>query len=346
MSKAKTKTKQQALGRDQIALLYSENLSTTQDLLVVTPDQTKGWLAPPFQRPLRINQRIQELAEVLYKEKGVLGGGPIRLGVWEDKTYLIDGQHRREAFLISGLTEMLVRTETTAYPDGPKGFEAMANDYLLISTPLVNQRPDDKLKAFATISPRLQFLERECPYIGYDSVRRSERAPVLSMSSTLRAWVISAAEVPTSCCPPALQNAANLTEDEAKQLAEFLNLAYVAWGRDFESRRLWAGLNLTLCMWLYRRIVLLPAFTHMRSVRLTPEAFGKCLFAVGASDAYADWLPGRTLGDRARSPAYGRLRDIFVRRIKEETGKKVQMPAPAWAPGWGGVSFEKQKKGD
>jgi hypothetical protein len=43
-----------------------------------------------------------------------------------------------------------------------------------------------------------------------------------------------------------------------------------------------------------------------------------------------DWLVGRSIGERDRVPAYGRLQTTFVHRATAETGKKVVLPQPAW----------------
>lgn len=86
-------------------------------------------------------------------------------------------------------------------------------------------------------------------------------------------------------------------------------------------------------MWLWRRLVLEEERGVKRFVRLTPEQFKKCLMSVSASSDYNDWLRGRVMGDRDRSPCYARLKAIFVARLQDESRdkKKPMMPLPAWA---------------
>jgi hypothetical protein len=87
-------------------------------------------------------------------------------------------------------------------------------------------------------------------------------------------------------------------------------------------------------MWLWRNTVL--AGYSQKSVRLTAGQFGKCLMALSADGPYLDWLVGRLLSERDRSPCFARLRAIFVRRIEaDRPGVKILMPGPTWAHGGG-----------
>lgn len=67
---------------------------------------------------------------------------------------------------------------------------------------------------------------------------------------------------------------------------------------------------------------------------LTPEQFKRCMMSVSAARDYIDWLQGRNLTERDRSPAYVRLKAIFVERVAEEAKgdrKRAVLPAPDWA---------------
>src|SRR5258708_38238368 len=80
---------------------------TRVDTIVVTPSGVRAWHDPPFQRPLRINEKVRALAEAIKTNGGVLPG-VVTIGTLLNRIYLLDGQHRREAFLISGLEEGFV----------------------------------------------------------------------------------------------------------------------------------------------------------------------------------------------------------------------------------------------
>jgi hypothetical protein len=299
-----------------------------QDLMVFTPALLATFKVGSFQRPITVNAKVHQLAAKLKATGGILEDSIIQLGVWMGFFYFIDGQHRGKAFLLSGLPEMLVKTTVTYYEDGPEGEKAMAQAYLDANRQIVRQKPDDMMRALECINPVVKQIKSACPFIGYDQVRRSDGSPVLSMSTTLRCWTASANEVPGGNSGSSMDNAENLSAADAKNLIQFLNIAFKAWGREPENHRLWAALNLTLCMWLYRRIVI--GTYSQRSAKLDDDMFIKCLMGVSATALYIDWLVGRNTSERDRSPCYGRLREIFAKRIQLETGKKPAMPSPPW----------------
>jgi len=55
--------------------------------------------------------------------------------------------------------------------------------------------------------------------------------------------------------------------------------------------------------------------------------------SISADTLYLDWLVGRKLGERDRSPAYDRIKKAFVKRLEQDMGRKPSLPAPAWANG-------------
>jgi hypothetical protein len=122
----------------------------------------------------------------------------------------------------------------------------------------------------------------------------------------------------------------SLEANDIGQLITFLQTAEAAWGRDPEHYRLWGNLNLTMCMWLWRRLVLDTERGTLRRVVLTAAQFKKCLMRVSATGDYIDWLQGRNMSDRDRSPCYRRLSGIFVQSIKDDGVDKPLMPKPAW----------------
>lgn len=55
------------------------------------------------------------------------------------------------------------------------------------------------------------------------------------------------------------------------------------------------------------------------------------MMALSASPKYIDWLIGRNLTDRDRSPAYGRIKKIFAMRLaREKNMRRVKLPTSAW----------------
>lgn len=128
--------------------------------------------------------------------------------------------------------------------------------------------------------------------------------------------------------------AQNLGEDSVRNLIAFLATAHSAWGRDPEYYRLWGNLNMTLCMWLWNRLVMdRDRSGNKRYVVLNVTEFKRCLMSASSDSDYVSWLLGRNLSDRDRGPCYARLKSIFVRRLLSERGQnqKILLMQPAWA---------------
>lgn len=299
---------------------------TVVDTILVTPEKVRTWKAPLFQRQLRENRKVLALAEQLKTDGGVWPG-IVTLGVFNSDTYLIDGQHRAHAFVMSGLTEGYTDVRIHYF----NSVAEMGDEFVKLNSQLVVLRPDDILRGLEPSMPVLKTIREVCPFIGYDVVRRGEKTPMLSMSMALRSWRAGIAEVPASGggSDSGRTIASGMDETELRFFTDFMTMAYKAFGRDVEYQRLWARLNLTLCIWMYKNLVL--SQYSPKTPKLTKELFGRCLMALSADTDYLDWLVGRQLSERDRSPAYVRMKHIFARRILQETGRKVSLPQPAWA---------------
>lgn len=279
---------------------------------------------PPFQRPLRVNDKVRAVADTIKRDGGVLPG-VITIGVLANTKYILDGQHRIEAFKISGLKDGYAEVRMLFC----ETMGEMGEEFVNLNSRIANMRPDDILRGLEGSYPPLRLVREKCRFVGYDMIRKSENAPLVSMSAMLRMWNGSRAEVPSSGGISAQNLGIALTMEDAEQLIAFLNVCLDAWGREFEYFRMWGGLNLILCAWLYRRTVITQY--SPRTPRLTRELFKKCLMSLSADANYLDWLLGRQLGERDRSPAYDRVRRIFAKRIESETGTKPGLPSPVWS---------------
>ncbi len=302
--------------------------SSTVDILELTPKSAGAWRSPPFQRPVVLNAKCQEVIEQIRRE-GIVPG-VITLGVLTSEpqtVYLVDGQHRRDCYLAADLPVAYADVRTIFCDN----MAEMAEEFVRLNQSLRKMTPDDVLRGLEASYPALRAIRDGCPFVGYDKIRRSDKGPILSMSMVIRTWRGSAAEVPVQATVGAAALATTLAMDDAKQLVAFLLVCFEAWKRDREYVKLWSTLNLNLCAWLYRRMVL--SQYSPRTPRLTRELFCKCLMSLSADTHYLDWLVGRNIGDRDRSPAYARLRKLFVDRLAVEMGKKPSMPAPAWSNG-------------
>lgn len=297
---------------------------TKVDTIVVTPTVLKEWKSPPFQRPLRTNAKVIALSEKIKVDGGVLPG-IVTVGIFDRVKYLLDGQHRREAFLISECKEGFVDVRYATFDS----MAEMGEEFVNLNSSLVRLRPDDILRGLEGTSAALTFIKKSCTYVGYDQIRRGDKAPILSMNQLLRNWRGSAAPTPSAGGVTAVVLAQTLTLDDARLVVDFLNCVYRAWGRDHEYGRLWNALNLTLCMWLWRNTV--TGQFASQTTKVTKEMFTKCLMSLSANEHYLSWLVGQPFNDHSRSPAYTRLKAIFGKRINEEMGKLPRLPSPPWS---------------
>lgn len=297
---------------------------TTTDTLAITQRMLSEWKIPPFQRDCRVNAKVLALAEEL-KHNGGVFPGILTIGILKGVRYIVDGQHRCKAFEISELAEGYSDVRFKQYDS----MADMAEDFVQLNSVLVRMRPDDILRGLEGTSQALRKIREQCPFVGYDQLRRSTNAPIVSMSALLRCWFGGGRDVPASVGMPSTEIAKVVTVDDADRLVDFLTIAMKAWGKDPEYARLWGSLTMTICMWIYRKTVL--ATWGQASFKLTRDQFAKCMQSLSASEEYLEWAVGRQMGDRDRSPAYRRIKAIFVRRLEDETGKKARFPAPDWA---------------
>lgn len=314
------------------ATVAERHTRTKMDTIQLTPAKVGAWMKPPFQRTLLINSRVREVVDTITKNGGVVPG-ILTLGMVGNDTYLVDGQHRIEAFKMTGLQEGFADVRIHWFTD----VGAMAEEFEQLNSALVNWKPDDILRARECYMPALQQLRKLCPFIGYTMIRRSTGAPLVSMSAVLRCWFGSETEVPAAGGGRSARDAAErLTMEEAHALAAFLELPVAAWGRDAEFYRLWANLTLCLSMWLYRRTVVqlyTPATT-----RLTRDQFRNGLQAMSADERFLEYLVGRGMNDTSRAPTYNRIKAVFSARLEAEFGgktrggaTKLRLPSPSWA---------------
>ena len=298
---------------------------TTLDTIEITRKLVGSWKSPPFQRDVRVTAGVQALVSELQRDNVV--PGTITLGVLDQQCYIVDGQHRLYAFMASDMPVAYADVRTHFF----KSMGDMADEFVRLNSQLVKLRPDDILKGIEQSNKHLQEIRRKCPFVGYDAIRRGPSSPVVSMGALLRVWFGSRPDVPQSS-HSSTACAGMLDERETLDLVSFLALCFVAWRREKEYQKLWGGLNLCLCAWLYRRVVLGPAGQGVsRSIKMTPEQFTRGLLALSADATYVDYLVGRNLGDKDRAPAYNRMKTILAKRYAEDTGQRLLLPSPTWA---------------
>lgn len=289
----------------------------------------RKWRKPPFQRDLTINKKVEVALKEIVESNGVIPGvlsfGHI-IGDDNPIPFLFDGQHRREMFFMSDLEVGYASTQTYFF----NNIAEMAKKFVQLNGSLVRFVPDDLLRGMETEQPLLKTIRKRCLFVGYRVDRRRETGSVVAMANVLRSWSSSCSDVPSASGGAGVTNiAARLTAEDVEQLSGFLHCAYDAWGGEPDRQRLWKTFNLSLCMWLYRRLVLATDVTT--TTKLSAAMFTKCLMSLSADAHYVDWLLGRNSSQRFRSPAYTRIKTAFQRRLKQETGVLHRLPAPTWA---------------
>jgi len=304
---------------------------TTVDTICFSVKDAHHWEVPiDIQRGVKVNKKVMELAMQIKNDGGVIPG-IITLGVLDRKTYLIDGLQRREAFFISEHLYGYADVRTCYF----KTRAEMGEEFVRLNSQLVKMTPDDILRGLEAAVPLLAEIRKARPFVGYGRVRitgnSSKAGLLLSMSVALRCWAASRHETPRSSSS-GLELARELQADEAEKLIMFLGAAFEAWGREETGWRLWGAANLTIVMWMFRRLVTDPPSTSYSRVKpISLELFRKCMMSLSADRSYLDWLVGRQLCERDRAPAYNRCKQIFTRRIFDETHKKQTFPQPEWA---------------
>jgi hypothetical protein len=310
------------------AKLAPRSVRSRMDTIAITPKMVSSWLLPPFQRELKVNEKVRTIAEEIREDlvvPGVLTLGELDSG---GVTYIIDGQHRIEAFKIADVAEAYADVRICRF----EGLGEMGEHFVELNSAIARFSPDDVLRGLEGTVPALNLIRQECPFVGYANIRRSGTGPLIGMSQVLRSWSASRGEVPSAGGgKSAMQTAQAMDVLDAQQLAAFLNIARIAWGSDPANYRLWGGLNIVICMWMFRQLVLDKERGVKRYVVLTRDQFKKCLMSVSANPDYLDWLVGRNLNDRDRSPCFARIKAIFASRLREEVSGKVLLPQPGWA---------------
>jgi hypothetical protein len=301
------------------------------DTMLLTPEGVARWKRPPFQRELRVTPRVLGAVEELKANGGVISG-VLTLGKLGTETYLLDGQHRVEAFKLSEQKEGIADVRICTF----ESMADMGDEFVRLNSALVRMTNDDVLRGLEGSNEHLQLLRKRCPFIGYSHVRASSasNAKLLTMSTTIRVWFGSAGQTPTPG-PSSTECVKLIDAENVDRLTKMLSIAYEAWGHDPESFRMWGSLNLSMSFWLWRRLVLRQGLEQRRGgheiVTLSADEFRQCLMAVAANSNYLDWLLGRGLRDRDRSPAYNRVKQIFVGRLGGMGFGRATLPIPDWA---------------
>jgi hypothetical protein len=297
---------------------------STLDIHLFTRASVKLWKAPPFQRPLKENDKVLEIAAEVQETQII--PGVITLGKLDDDIYLIDGQHRVHAYTLSEVDEAYGDVRTLFV----ESMSELAEEFVRLNQHIVVFKSDDVLRGLEGSNSHLAKIRKLCPYIGYDQIQRGDRSPMISMSQALRSWFLSSPETPGSGALGSVAKLADrLNDDEVSAITSYFQTVFTAWGRDKEYGILWKNLNNTLVAWLYRRTVIGQYSTA--TTRILRDQFVKCCMSLTSENNYLDWLKAKVLNERNRAPAYNRIKRLFAKRIKEDIDVAPRLPTPVWS---------------
>lgn len=275
---------------------------------------------PDWQRNVKENRAVIELAEQYRNKTMTMHQGSIVVGIVDGEKYLVDGQHRRLAQEIAGVEEMYAVVEYHWCQD----MEELSKLWDLKNRQINKTKSNDILKSKENRSTVLQIIRAKTNgRVGYDSNG-------LSMSQVIRMWAGTGSPIPTTTGGiPAERVIEFMKDEDAYQLADFINACHSAWGSTKEVLPLWRTPNLITCAWLYRRLLIDKTSTS-RTSAFTRALFVKCLMSLGADSTYVSWLVGRNWVPNQRSQVYLRVKRLFAARYKAETGTQPQLPQPNW----------------
>jgi hypothetical protein len=299
--------------------------STRVDTIAFTLKDVDSWKRPEFQRDIKPTKKMAEVVQYIKDNDGVLPG-ILTLGVLDGtrEIYKIDGHHRCEAFRQSECPEGYADVR---YLYGT--MEDFSEEYEKLNGQINPTKADDRLRAQAIRNPKIERLRSQCKVIAF-APRKTGKVSI-SMSMVLRSWANARRGTPATRGKAAsgVEIMTHMEDAELAHLIKFINLCESAWGRDQEYVQLWNQMNLTMCMWLYNRLVV-DKPTSIKLKQLTPALFEKCLMSLSADARYMEWLRGRNNAVH-RSPCYMRVKEHFASRLREETGIKHNLPQPDWA---------------
>lgn len=244
--------------------------------------------------------------------------------------YLVDGQHREIICLDAGIETILAEVRVRRFAN----MDELVKEYIRCNSKIASHTSGDQLKALVTLYPTtLGFISKKCSFVSFSSRRIDGGKANVNFSMCISAWTHSKRNKPTDGGFGKVEDMArDLTPADAAQLAEFLKLAHDAWGREPAIATLWGNLNLTLCMWLYRRVVLAATVAPSRRkkavTQVTPVQFRNALMElVGYNKGnYVAILRNRTLSNDADNTYEKYLCDPLRARWRNDGVGDVWLP--------------------
>lgn len=299
----------------------------------VTQAQAAGWVSPPFQRRLILNRKVKAIATTMRATEEI--PGVIVLGVLGGVVYLVDGQHRRQAFKDSGASQGVATVVTFEYAD----MAEMSSHYRELNSKISFGSPDDTLKAMAFSNDSIKEIKARCPFIGYGTRNRvgANAENFVSMAAFTNAWNTAGFDALKSSFGSAISFMGSVSTGEAVDIAEAANAMHRAWGVGKEMSSLWKKLNVVCCLWFWRRSVLgwsgsskANGSWKRSNQRVPAKDFERGFMSLSANGTYLDWLVGRSNMGKDSQECARRVKLIILDRIESDTGTRPPLPTSSW----------------
>lgn len=281
---------------------------------------------PEFQRGFQRNKKFEEVKDYIVARHEI--PGELTIGILDGMPLALDCQHRIHAFLDTDLES--VKVTVVQFTNG--SYQDYAREFTLRNSQIRALDTNDRLRGMAPNLPLINKLVNDFPFMSFAAAKSGDN---LSVSTVLSTWNKATQDTPSATNPVA-EIASVLTDSEYLRMAAFIQCAHRAWGDPVRSNKmLWSSLTLTMTAWLYRRVVEPVEDPARKVTKIDDLTFSKCLMGVAADPTFSDWVVGRRLGRRDRGPAYNRVKEIFVQRLRHEypERKNINLPQPRWSRG-------------
>jgi hypothetical protein len=304
-------------------MLKDPNLKycTVNDVLIDRHLALEVWQVPEYNRETTDTKKVNELVEALLREP-VLRYDHFIISCRECVLRKVDCNHRVRAFEKSGLPAIRVNIHYIRFDSEEEEVEA----YRQKQYQLKRSTPNDRLKVVARTHQPLQRIAELCNFVTFDKACAGQAGKLVTMSTVVQVYEWSKTNPPRSRSVSSIEDLAKtLTAEDAAQIVEFLLLCREYF--EVKNPSLWKVSNLTLCLWLYRRLIWREEVEDTRWSRMTSQEFGSGLGAL-SNTTYAGRITNKTLShDTDRNAIWRHLIGGFRQGLGTTHGRtKLKTP--------------------
>lgn len=275
---------------------------------------------PDLQREVIDNKKLEEVvAELLVV--GAYPEGVIIIGCLNGVLYKVDGNYRMRAFEKTNLPSIRASVQFIRF----ESLEEMTESYRRLQGQIKKSTPNDRLKVLANVWPPIRHIAEECRFVTYIKATKSA-GRLVTMATVIQIWAWSKTDPPKPKTGGSLEDLAKgVTQEDAAKVVEFLKVCRSNFGADFPP--MWKANHLSLCLWLYRRMVWREDAENQRWAKLTSREFGSGTAVLRNAD-YVKLITGKNLSrDEDRNILWQEFIREFRKGLAANVGKSdVKVP--------------------